>query len=775
MDLVKISRGCRYFSKLKNSCFFASTFTSLFRFATPIAVAAGLTGTAYAAEQSAPKFLHNVDPIPTSNAVSISADGAIVVGYYKKNQNWSAYRWTVSTGALEDIAVLPGTKSSEAFGVNADGSVIVGTYYTDTKFRPFRWTASSSGLQELSILAGIDNATAMSVSADGSVIVGFAMRGGSIHAVRWTGPSAIMQELGSLTPGGQSDAFGVSADGSVIVGQSFGNGSQSLAYRWTAATGTMHALGTLPGGTTSTAVAVNSDGSVVVGMANFSGAGIAGTNNEIRAFRWTEASGVMQELGVLAGSRSSLARAVSADGSVVVGQSESTSGTTGFRWTSATGMISVKDWLLNNGVAVASDFSTATAEDVSGDGNIVVGQTKDNRAYIARVVPPTTTADSSKDGNVHTRTPPPAATPTPTPAFPTANMPAPTTALPPTPAFLTNTAPTPAPLNTPTPSPAIDSVQAPAPASSGIIDVDQFAKTLAARPNTSLGIGHASTLLNGAHGEPMRNLLEPGRQSFGIITDAGYDNGAGTKGGFGIADIGYGIGLEGGATARLAFGGIYNDFDIDTGGNSIYKGSYIAPEISMPIAGNLFATIGGYYAPGEMSIERGYLNGGAMDYSHGKADLDTWAARLRLDWLNAATIADWRLTPYGSLTYATAKMEGYTESNGSFPASFDVTREHSTVVRAGLDGITDLTDTVRLLARAEAAYRFEEETAGASGSILGLSGFRFGGQEIDQFWMRGGLGAEFDVAGGTASLNVNVTTQGEDPAVWLRSGWKVAF
>ena len=81
----------------------------------------------------------------------------------------------------------------------------------------------------------------------------------------------------------------------------------------------------------------------------------------------------------------------------------------------------------------------------------------------------------------------------------------------------------------------------------------------------------------------------------------------------------------------------------------------------------------------------------------------------------------------------------------------------------------------RRLARAEAAYRFENETAATRGTILGLSDFSFDGQQTHQFWLRGGLGAEVDVAGGTASMSVNVTTQGDDPTVWLRSGWKVKF
>ncbi|MDO5897187.1 autotransporter outer membrane beta-barrel domain-containing protein [Agrobacterium sp. Azo12] len=123
---------------------------------------------------------------------------------------------------------------------------------------------------------------------------------------------------------------------------------------------------------------------------------------------------------------------------------------------------------------------------------------------------------------------------------------------------------------------------------------------------------------------------------------------------------------------------------------------------------------------------------------------------------------------------AHAKLDAYTETGGGFPASFNSTSDYSMVVRAGVDGVHAFNDNIRLLARAEAAYRFEDETAATSGTITGLSAFSFDGQETNPFWLRGGLGAEVDVAGGTASLNVNVTTQGDDPTVWVRSGWKVS-
>jgi probable HAF family extracellular repeat protein len=113
-------------------------------------------------------------------------------------------------------------------------------------------------------------------------------------------------------------------------------------------------LGTL-GGDESLANAVSADGSVVVGWAR----NAAGKH---RAFRWTAARG-MQDLGTLGGSVS-VATGVSADGSVVVGEAENAAGQRrAFRWTAARGM--------RNLGTLGGNWSAAT--DVSADGSVVVG------------------------------------------------------------------------------------------------------------------------------------------------------------------------------------------------------------------------------------------------------------------------------------------------------------------------------------------------------------------------------------------------------------------
>ena len=110
-------------------------------------------------------------------------------------------------------------------------------------------------------------------------------------------------------------------------------------------------LGTL-GGDQSEARAVSTDGSVVVGVAN-------DANGNPRAFRWTEATGI-QDLGTLGGVWSE-ATDISADGSVIVGWSYDANDIyRAFKWTAASGMQDLG----------AGDYSKAYG--ISGDGSVII-------------------------------------------------------------------------------------------------------------------------------------------------------------------------------------------------------------------------------------------------------------------------------------------------------------------------------------------------------------------------------------------------------------------
>ncbi len=102
----------------------------------------------------------------------------------------------------------------------------------------------------------------------------------------------------------------------------------------------MEGLGDLPGGLfRSTAYGVSANGQIVVGeSSSATSTGDFGTE----AFKWTPDGG-MVGLGYIGGNNrfSSSARAISSDGSVIVGINNTDEGDDGFRWTEQTGMVAL--------------------------------------------------------------------------------------------------------------------------------------------------------------------------------------------------------------------------------------------------------------------------------------------------------------------------------------------------------------------------------------------------------------------------------------------------
>jgi len=320
-----------------------------------------------------------------SFALGVSADGSVVAGESSSvNSPDEAFRWTQGTGMV-GLGYLPGGgpgvnlyPGSNALGISADGSVVVG-YSNSTNanggnggYEAFRWTQATGMVGRGDLPGGIFQSSAVKVSADGSVVVG---RGTGFYdtAFRWTQATG-MVGLGYLPGGGYyaaSYASGVSANGSVVVGVSTSaNGTEALgwqeAFLWTQGTG-MVGLGDLPGGSFwSNVSGVSADGSVVVGQ-SFGAYGY-------EAFRWTQETG-MVGLGSLPGGLFvSGATGVSADGSVIVGYSV---GGEVFVWNTTQGMRSLREILTNDyGLNLTGwgALSYAGSPQVSADGLTIVGQ-----------------------------------------------------------------------------------------------------------------------------------------------------------------------------------------------------------------------------------------------------------------------------------------------------------------------------------------------------------------------------------------------------------------
>jgi len=112
------------------------------------------------------------------------------------------------------------------------------------------------------------------------------------------------------------------------------------------------------------AYGVSADGSIVVGFSD--------SANGRQAFRWTSGGGMIGLGDLAGGSFVSIARGVSADGSVVVGNSRSANGDEAFVWDEVEGMLSLKTVLEDNGIDMTG-WTLERATGISDDGKTIVG------------------------------------------------------------------------------------------------------------------------------------------------------------------------------------------------------------------------------------------------------------------------------------------------------------------------------------------------------------------------------------------------------------------
>ncbi len=163
--------------------------------------------------------------------------------------------------------------------------------------------------------------------------------------------------------------LGISANGSAIVGQ---NGNHAFVYK----DGVMTDLGTLMADKSGNSIAraISTDGSVIVGESSY-GAGFA-----FHAFVYKD--GVMTDLGSLKADNSgwSYAYGVSGDGSVIVGGSNTDEG-----WDH---VFVYKDGVMNDlGTLRADNSGNSAATRISTDGSVIVGWSAidgsdDNHAFV---------------------------------------------------------------------------------------------------------------------------------------------------------------------------------------------------------------------------------------------------------------------------------------------------------------------------------------------------------------------------------------------------------
>ena len=308
-----------------------------------------------------------------SVATAISSDGRVVVGASDSTGSnpygEQAFAWTAEYG-MTGLGFLSSTSaSSGALNISGDGQVIVGRSSSATNCtEAFRWSQDGGLLGLGQLPGGICYSDALGASGDGSVIVGYGSDANGAKAFRWTASQG-MESLGALPGGLASTATAISPDGSFIVGYSesamYPNGEP---YVWQATKG-MVGLGSLEGCSRAGAAFDVSDGGKVI-------VGSLGCSKGDIPFRWTMSQGLVPLGGI-----NGWARAVSEDGSVIVGHTLGDD-ETAFVWDQVHGTRVLADVLTGVYGLDLAGWRLLEARDVSADGTSIVGMGVDPTGQI---------------------------------------------------------------------------------------------------------------------------------------------------------------------------------------------------------------------------------------------------------------------------------------------------------------------------------------------------------------------------------------------------------
>ena len=342
-------------------------------------------------------------------AQAVSRDGSVIVGsaYGLVGNDQRGYlhavAWRNGSTTPIDLGAGPdGGSQSIATGVSADGSIIVGSFtqggfHGEFKRQAAYWANGATTPTQLQPLPGKNYATADIVSADGSIIVGQSdfypcdpITQCHQRATAWKKGSFTPIDLGGLG-GDVSIPRGVSANGAVIVGSAALPDRNHRAVSWTDGATTPTNLGAMPGKRGSFATAVSANGLVIIGVASNEIPVSYRIEPELREIRidnqglvWVNGATKPTVLGILPGGRNSFAAAVSADGSVIVGTSNSLRNNHAVMW--------INGSPTPIPLGPIGDRSSSTAYAVSADGSVIAGRAYSpdtgNLTTLWKIVPP---------------------------------------------------------------------------------------------------------------------------------------------------------------------------------------------------------------------------------------------------------------------------------------------------------------------------------------------------------------------------------------------------
>ncbi len=314
---------------------------------------------------------------PTYSNYALSGNGTVMAANY----GGELFRWT-SAGGFVDLG--PGDPFNSSIGISRDGSTIIsGRVGPDGNTNSAIWQQATGWVDLGHPAEGcvLDSSwgSGWGLNKDGTIAVGLAWYCPGAEGFRWTQQTG-MVGLGHPT-NASSRASAISGDGSMIVGF-YEDPTQGFRrpVRWVGGNTDLFTGDQTIG----EADAVSSDGSQIVGQSTTS-------TGSIQAFYYTDKGGLVS-LGTLTGHKNdgSGGNAVS-DNGLVVGYSGNLINfdLRAFVWSPQGGMRYLRQALESHGAVIPSNVILNNAIAISADGSTIVGTWQDvnfnGGGWIARI------------------------------------------------------------------------------------------------------------------------------------------------------------------------------------------------------------------------------------------------------------------------------------------------------------------------------------------------------------------------------------------------------
>jgi probable HAF family extracellular repeat protein len=587
---------------------------------------------------AAPVDIHPNAQSGDTFARSVSGNGSTVVGFDDSNGFSRAFRLVGSN--YSQLALAPNGSTSYAAGVSADGSVIVGQVdiFGGDQCAAI-WT---NGVLTVLPLGSYVEMGAMAVSADGLTMAGYTVDGLSRSDAFYRGPSNIVTSLASLFGTSHSRATGVSGDGSLIIGtlsdDYYGISTTLTGFIYqvggshTVVSASASAPMVFTTRTMTELTAISANGAVTVGYAFSDPTNI---NNDALAFR-RSSNGTITSLGTLGGVWSK-ANAVSANGAVIVGQSDN--------GTSAEAFVYQDGAMTGLGFLPGGSFSSATG--VSADGSVIVGFSE------------------TSVGDIH--------------AFTYANQ--------------------------------------------TLLDATEWMRSLNGPGGLTAMANNLSSLpLEGAHHRPLMSYDGMGKQrQFWATGDFGASSRQ-TDRRTSFGEVGASQ-AYGDTVVGVAVGTALQTQDLLFGGDAKITGQTFMAEIDTRLA-DKESILSLLVLRGEWDAQtaRGYVTGSGNDLSRGQTDMNTTTVRVRYDGPTQKFISNFTAAPYASFALTRVRTDGFAESGGSFPATFDDHGHTAKESRLGLLTKFTASPATTIRVTAEWIHRFDDAGDALSGVNQTTSG-----------------------------------------------------